>query len=74
MMILKLTENGGFRLLEATDIHFSRAPEPSVTFKRDPGSAEERITLVGDAFVLDEGGNTLDKFFIQPRQEGRNHR
>ena len=85
-MILKLLENGGSRLIEnVAECRFSRAPVPHVLFKRrvrnsyeglvkidkEELSPEERIDLVGDVFVLDARGDSIDRFRIDPRKEGR---
>jgi hypothetical protein len=67
-VILKMVENGGFRLIEVTACHFSRAPTPHVVYTSK--GVESRHDLVGDAFVLNESGETIDKFFHQPRQAG----
>lgn len=70
MMILKIVENGGFHLIEGVvSCRFSRAPAPHVVVER--GAGPEKIDLKGDAFVLNPDGHTIEKFFIQPRQEGR---
>lgn len=86
-MILKLLENGGARLIENVgEFRFSRAPVPHVLFRRrvrnsyengfgkvekDELSLEERIDLVGDVFVLDARGDSIDRFRIDPRKEGK---
>lgn len=74
-MILKLTENGGFTVIEVTECRFSRAPTPHVEFKRQvvkdcPAPEKEKLDLLGDAFVLNGRGDTVEKFFIVPRKAG----
>lgn len=82
-MILKLLENGGFRLIDyVVDCRFSRAPVPHVTYiQKAPAPAgvtvtcteEQRVKveLYGDVFVLNEHGDSTDRFRIDPRKEGR---
>jgi len=72
-MYLKLTENGGSRVIEVTECYFSRAPGPHVKYKK-VGEAEEYAELIGDAFIIDSGGVTIEKFFIHPKRsiEGMN--
>ena len=66
-MILKLTErNGhpGYRLIEVTSVTFRRLDEPCVTFRERGSQAEVCVTLKGNAFVLNESGDTIDSFML----------
>lgn len=70
-MILKLLENGGSRLIDdVVDCRFSRAPKPHVVYKQSM-NGEARADLFGDCFVLNERGDTIDKFYIDPRKGSR---
>lgn len=68
-MIVKLIERttGGFRNIEGvTDCSFRRLPEPVVVC--NPGTPHEKTyPLVGDAFLLNDRGDTIEKFTLIPR-------
>lgn len=70
-MYLKLTENGGSRIIEVVECRFSRAPCPNVVYRK-AGENEEHADLISDAFVISDEGVTIEKFFLRPRSEGMN--
>jgi len=65
-VFLKLTNGAsGFRVIEITSCAFRRLPEPAVDF-REIGTVEDvTYPLTGNAFLLNNDGNTIESFFLK---------
>ncbi len=67
-MYLKLLEgDGGYTVIEVSQVAIRRLPEPRVIYVN--GDKEEKeVKLTGDAFILNHDGITIDAFFLRGRR------
>ena len=65
-MFLKLTNGAsGFKVIEITACAFRRFPEPAVDYREIGTSEDVTMTLAGNAFLLNNEGNTIESFFLK---------
>jgi len=67
-MFLKLTEGeGGYRLIEVSEVAFRRFPEPRVIYVNGTGE-EKEVKLQDHAFLMNNDGATIESFFLRGRR------
>lgn len=67
-MFLKLMEGeGGFRMIEVSEVAFRRYPEPTVLYKNGTG-VEIAVPLCNHAFLVNENGDTIESFYVRGRK------
>lgn len=52
-------------MIEITSCTFHRHPEPHVAYKEVGASDEVTLALAGNAFLLNNDGNTIESFFLK---------
>jgi len=67
-MYLKLPEDdGGYRLIEVSEVAFRRFPEPRVVYVNGTGE-EKEVKLISHAFLMNNEGATIESFFVRGRR------